>query len=148
MKQENEKVYRAGMIPYYIDEQGQVVMMFMKPSDVDYGGDRWQIAKGKVDPTDASAKEAAVREAKEELGLFIGNVLWLEELGNFLGRTTFFICKIKNKDMFGEPHFETKEIKWMTPKEFYEIGRELHKPVVKAAERLIEKIETRQSNQQ
>jgi hypothetical protein len=43
--------------------------------------------------------------------------------------------------MFGDPHHETEETKWMTPEEFYEEGRELHVPVVKAAARLIAKTE-------
>ena len=43
--------------------------------------------------------------------------------------------------MFGDPHFETKEVHWMTLKEFEEKGRDLHVPVVKAAHRRIMKLE-------
>jgi hypothetical protein len=55
-----------------------------------------------------------------------------------MGRTTVFIAEVKDVNMFGEPHFETKETVWLTPSEFNEQGRDLHKPVVKAAVRLIE----------
>ena len=81
------------------------------------------------------------KSINEELGLFKGNIVQLTELGEFMGRTTVFIAKIKDKDMFGEPHFETEETKWLTAEEFQKIGRDLHKPVVKAAVRKIEKLE-------
>ena len=49
--------------------------------------------------------------------------------------------RVKDPDMFGEPHFETKETKWMTPEEFNQVGRGLHRPVIKAAVRAIKKVE-------
>jgi len=133
-----KKIYRAGVIPYII-EDGQLQMMFMKPSKTKYGGSDFQIAKGKYEEGE-TAVEAGMREAKEELGLFGGNVEHLDELGVFMGRTTVFIAAIKDKDMFGEPHFETAKTKWMTPEQFQQEGRGLHKPVVKAATRKIGKI--------
>jgi 8-oxo-dGTP pyrophosphatase MutT (NUDIX family) len=137
MTQESKKlIYRAGVIPYHIDENGTPSMLFMKPSHPDYGGDQFQMAKGKVDPGENS-EQAALREGQEELGLFSGNVEKLHNLGNFLGRTQVYVAEIKNKTMFGDPHFETEETKWMTLPEFLEIGRPLHKPLVKAAHRWI-----------
>ena len=133
-----KKIYRAGVIPYII-EDGQLKMMFMRPSKTKYGGAEFQIAKGKYEEGE-TAVEAGMREAKEELGLFGGNVSDLDELGVFMGRTTIFVAAIKDKDMFGEPHFETEETTWMTPEEFQQHGRGLHKPVVKAAVRKIEKL--------
>jgi 8-oxo-dGTP pyrophosphatase MutT (NUDIX family) len=132
-------IYRAGVIPYIV-EDGEVKMLFMRPSDGKYGGDVFQLAKGKFEEGE-TAEEAGLREASEELGLFSGNVEQLTELGVFMVRTTVFIAKIKDKDHFGEPHFETKEVKWMTAKEFQATGRDLHKPVIKAAVRKIEKLE-------
>lgn len=36
---DREKIYRAGTIPYWIDPAThQVYMMFMKPSNPEYGG--------------------------------------------------------------------------------------------------------------
>lgn len=130
---------RAGLIPYIV-ENNVVKMLFMVPSNAEYGGDVPQIAKGKVDEGE-DTRAAAIREAKEELGLFYGNLLFLEELGTFLGRTTIYVGKIKDKNMFGEPTFETSKTLWLTLEQFLEEGRDLHKPIVKAAYRLITKKE-------
>jgi len=140
MMYEKKVVYRAGVIPYIINGDGVPIMMFMRPSDSEYGGDLFQLAKGKVDDGETSLV-AALREAKEELGLFIGNVIFTEELGVFMGRTTVFLAKVKKKDMFGEPSFETSDVKWMSLDEFMDEGRDLHKPVVQAAMRRICAIE-------
>ena len=40
---------KAGVIPYYFNEQGNLMMMFMTPSNPAYGGNLYQIAKGRVD---------------------------------------------------------------------------------------------------
>jgi len=133
-----KKINRAGLIPY-IKEGDEIKMLFMKPSKAKYGGDVFQIAKGKQEK-DEKIQDTALREAKEELGLFAGNVVDVTKLGEFLGRTTVFVAEIKDKDMFGDPHFETSDTKWMTLDEFLAEGRDLHKPVVKAAYRKIEKL--------
>lgn len=131
-----KKVYRAGVIPYII-ENDQIKMMFMKPSDPTYGGHYYQIAKGKREEGETD-EEAAFREAGEELGLFAGNIVERTELGTFLGRTTVFLAKIKDKQMFGDPCDETGATKWLTPEQFNDQGRDLHKPVVKAAVRKLQ----------
>ena len=135
----DKKVHRAGTIPYII-ENGKIEMMFMQPSDPAYGGSEFQIAKGKIEENE-TAKDAALREAKEEIGLFIGNITLVEEVGLFMGRTTVFIAKVKDKDMFGAPGEETGNVAWLTPDQFMDEGRILHKPVVQAAVRKIKKIE-------
>ena len=134
-------VYRAGLIPYHKDSSGDIRMLFMKPSDPEFGGDTFQIAKGKVEEDDANHQAAALREAKEEIGLFVGNVIITEEVGNFMGRTTVFVSKIRDPNMFGEPSFETGDVAWLTLDEFMDIGRDLHKPVVQACYRTIERME-------
>lgn len=134
-----KKIYRSGVIPYYVDD-GEIHMMFMEPSDPTYGGESFQISKGKIEEGE-DPEEAGVREAKEELGLFTGNVEHITKVGQFMGRTHVFVAKIKETDMFGEPHFETRSTKWMTPDEFDKEGRALHRPVVKAAVRMIKKTE-------
>lgn len=136
-------VYRAGLIPYIV-ENDDILMMFMKPSNVEYGGDKFQIAKGKVEQTDQTHLAAALREAQEEIGLFKGNVIKTEEVGQFMGRTSIYVSKIKQKDMFGEPSFETQTVAWLSLQEFLDIGRDLHKPVVQAAYRKICKMEGRE----
>jgi 8-oxo-dGTP pyrophosphatase MutT (NUDIX family) len=130
------KIYRAGLIPF-IRINNNIEMMFMKPSDSTYGGTKYQIAKGKVEDGE-SFKDAAIREAKEELGFTMLNSIGeVHDLGNFLGRTQFYTVEIKNKDMFGLPHFETQSTKWMTEDQFLKTGRTLHNSIVKAAIRMI-----------
>ena len=134
-----KKVIRSGIMPYYIEEN-EIKILFMKPSNPKYGGDTFQIAKGKHEDGE-SPEEAGLREGNEELGLFSGNIDHIHELGEFLGRTHMFVARINDPDLFGDPHHETGDVKWMTPTEFQAEGRDLHKPVVKAAVRYIEKKE-------
>ena len=131
----NKKIYRAGIIPYHIQEDN-IQMMFMLPSDTTYGGNCFQIAKGKQEEGENN-EETAFREAKEELGLFKGNCTNIHKLGNFLGRTMIYVVEVADPNFFGDPHFETQETKWMSPEEFYSSGRDLHKPIVQAAVRHI-----------
>ena len=134
-----KKVYRAGLIPFYRDQDGNIQMMFMRPSEPKYGGPQFQIAKGKVEDGE-DTETAALREANEELGLFKGNIKNLRKVGEFMGRTTVFIALIDDPNMFGDSTDETEEVKWMTPEEFYEQGRTLHIPVVKSCVRHIKKM--------
>lgn len=139
---EREKIHRAGTIPYWVEPgTNQIYMMFMRPSNPEFGGFFFfQIAKGRIEDGE-DAKTAALREAKEELGLFIGNVSLVEDLGLFMGRTTIYVAKIKSRDMFGEPSFETADTTWMTVEQFDQLGRDLHRPVVRAAYRKIALLE-------
>lgn len=124
-----EKIYRAGIIPFYVDNS-ETYMLFMKPSDAKYGGDFFQIAKGKREDDESDA-QAALREGFEELGLIKDNIEELIDGGSFLGRTRVFLARIKNKDNFAQYHFETSETRWLTVKEFEEIGRHIHVPIIK-----------------
>lgn len=150
-------IHRAGTIPYIVEDE-QIRMLFMKPACAEFGGSlvetihpdgtttsefvaKWQIAKGKIEETDESTKSAALREAKEEVGLFIGNVILTEEVGVFMGRTTIFVVKVKDRDMFGSPGYETEDVAWLTEEEFITEGRTLHIPVVQASLRTIKKLE-------
>lgn len=133
----SKKIYRAGIIPYYQDGDN-IKMMFMIPAEKKFSGKEPQIAKGKMEDGE-SELETALREGKEELGLYKGNLEDIYELGKFLGRTTIFVARVKDVDMFGDPHFETESTKWMSPEEFQKSGRNLHKPIIKAAVRYIEK---------
>jgi len=132
-------LYRAGMIPYLI-EDGEVLMMFMKPSETLYGGDQFQLCKGVVEDGEDN-RTAALREGAEELGLRQENTLSVTELGNFLGRTTVYVAKVKNKEEFDTPHYETDEVIWLTCDQFMKVGRDLHKDIVQLAEQVIRKEE-------
>lgn len=72
------------------------------------------------------------------MGLFSGNIIATHSLGTFLGRTHIYLAEVNDVDMFGDPDDETKETAWMTPEEFQDTGRQIHKPVVKAAARVIQ----------
>jgi 8-oxo-dGTP pyrophosphatase MutT (NUDIX family) len=126
---------RGGVIPYYIQD-GEIRMLFMVPSDPKYGGPAWQIAKGKIDPEDASVEEGAFREAQEELGLFLPNVIERHDLGVF-GKIHMFLAHIKDPNLFGAHDDETGAVRWMNPSEFQAEGRDWQRPIVKAAVRLI-----------
>lgn len=137
-----KKIERSGVIPYYIDDDGDIKMLMMKPANAAYGGTTYQVAKGKHDDGE-DPLDAGMREAREEIGLFKGNVEHIHNLGVFLGRTHIFVAKIKDPDMFGDPSTpdEVAETKWLTPEQFKEEGRDLHKPIIKAAVRYIKKAE-------
>lgn len=135
-------VYRAGMLPYHVQPNGNIRMLFMKPADTEFAGDYYQLAKGRVEEGEEH-RAAALREAKEEVGLFVGNTLLIEEVGVFMGRTTVYVAKIKDPTMFGEPDFETESTKWMSLEEFLVDGRPLHKPVVEACHRFITELENK-----
>lgn len=133
------KAPRAGFLPYYV-EDGKLYVMFMKPSDSNFGGDCFQIAKGKVDPGE-TAEDAAKREASEEIGLKIANLDTMKYFGTFLGYTELYYGRVIDKDDFGPHDYETGETKWMDVEEFSKVGRSLHIPIVKALAREVSKYE-------
>lgn len=134
-----KKINRGGVIPYQIDDEGNIKMLFMRPSDPAYGGSEWQIAKGKIELDDDDIEAGAFREAEEELGLFTPNTTNRKKIGMFLGRTTIYIAKVidPSPSKFGDFTEETAGTRWMTPEEFKAEGRDLHKAIVKAAVRAI-----------
>lgn len=124
------KTQKAGIVPFYfVDEEPH--MMFMQPSNKNYGGGKFQIAKGHIDEGE-NPLEAALRECNEELGLVDSNIMWLEKCGEFFGNHHIYVALLKTNspqkfDPFTE---ETKEVAWMSESSFLEVGREKHKPVV------------------
>lgn len=129
-----KKIWRAGLIPYFLNDEGKVEMMFMIPSDQTYGGSSPQIAKGRIEDGE-DPQETAIREAKEELGLITANIIGdVEYLGVHLGRTHMYTCRIKSKDLFGVFSFETDDVVWMSEDEFRQTGRDIHRDVVHLVE--------------
>ena len=116
-----KKLFRGGVIPFYIKD-GKVMMLFMRPNNPKHGGDRFQIAKGKIEPGE-DIEAGAFREASEELGLFSSNIEDKFKIGEFLGRTTVYAAEIKDLNMFGDTTDETAETKWMTIGQFTRKGR-------------------------
>jgi 8-oxo-dGTP pyrophosphatase MutT (NUDIX family) len=135
---------KAGFIPYITESDGPV-FMFMTPSDPKYGGLNPGIAKGHVDPGE-NIKEAAIREAEEELGLKTSNLKQdtakLAWKGELTGLTetyimTIYMGEVKDKKDFNKPHFETKETSWLSEEEFMKIGAERQKDIVRTVARLL-----------
>jgi len=135
-----EKVYRAGLIPVYINPNNieQSIMMFMIPSDQKYGGCSPQIAKGQIENGE-QPDEAALREAHEELGLNEPNIYQLIDCGMWLGRTHMFVALVYSADIekFDTPHYETQSTMWLTIDQFKSQGRDIHIPVVEQLFNLI-----------
>lgn len=129
----SEKVYRAGLIPLYVNTNNinESKMMFMVPSDSRYGGSDPQIAKGQLEG-DEHPQEAALREAHEELGLRSEHIIQVFDCGLWLGRTYLYVAVVNSMkpEDYDIPHFETESVHWLTIKEFDEKGRDIHKPVV------------------
>lgn len=135
----SETKVRAGLIPYYNDN-GQIKMLFFIPSDPAYGGDQPQIAKGRVDRGE-DVQQAALREASEELGLKLSNVINTQLVTKDLlsGMTAnnyefhLFASEVHNMndfDMYGD---ETLETKWLTIEEFKTQGRDTQLALVQKA---------------
>lgn len=126
-------IYRAGLIPLFInpDNIEDSKMMFMIPSNDRFGGDNPQMAKGQIE-SDESPKEAAIREAQEELGLRLSSIIDVVDCGTWLGRTSVFVAIVNTDDPndYDKPHFETRETMWLTRDQFNEVGRDIHVPVI------------------
>lgn len=128
---------KAGLIPYII-KNGIIEMAFMISSDPFYGGPDPMISKGCLDPGE-TIFDCAFREAEEELGLVIRNVksdirLLYQESTVGTDDTYIFCvyaCEVRNKIDFVKPHFETKEVVWLTVDEFETVGRRSHQPIVR-----------------
>ena len=129
------KIYRAGIIPA-IKIENVWHYLFMRPSDPKYGGDFFQIAKGRVDDTDSDFLHTAIREGQEELGLVPSNIRKIYYLGEFFGRTHLYVANVHSRDNFDSYTNETDAVAWMTSTQFMEEGRELHKPVISTLDEL------------
>lgn len=130
---------KAGCIPYVMIN-GKPSMAFMISSDADYGGPDPMIAKGHIDDGE-DAKTAGIREAEEELGLKKSNIIdstlilgWQGKLKGQINDYEFavFTCEVKDKNDFNTPHYETKEVVWLTKEEFDKVGRHSQRHIVSA----------------
>lgn len=135
----SETKVRAGLIPYFNDN-GVIKMLFFIPSDPAYGGDQPQIAKGRVDRGE-DIQTAALREASEELGLKLSNVINTKLITKDLlsGMTAnnyefhLFASEVKSMEDFTDYGYETMETKWLTMEEFKIQGRETQIDLVQKA---------------
>lgn len=144
---DKQKIFRAGIIPYIVNENNEIEMLFMKPAHTNFGAEldpitnqltmKYQLAKGRIEQNE-DAREAAIREGCEETGLKVENISQVVHIGNFLGRTELFVAKCLSKTDFGEPDYETESTKWLTLTEFETEGRQLHQDLVHKAHQIIE----------
>ena len=131
---------KAGFIPYFINpENNEIEFLFMVSSDPLFGGSDPAIAKGKIDKGE-SERDAALREAEEELGWKKENLIshsvkpgWVGEMTGLDAHYTMsvFIGEVKSKSNFNSPDDEVSETKWMTLEQFEKDGRKIHRPVVR-----------------
>lgn len=132
----NFEIKKAGIIPYYRDNKGQLRMLFVIPSDPAYGGDKFQIAKGHIDGQETPL-QAAIREGMEECGLKQNNIkgVKLGWNGMILGYTessemSVFVAEVKDPVDFVKFGYEVSKTKWLTPEEFASSGRASQKQIV------------------
>lgn len=133
-----KEVKKAGFMPYFVLPSGEKEFLFMIPSDPNYGGTRVNIAKGHIDAGE-SARDAALREAAEELGLKKKNLressIALAWEGRVKGSAesyhmSVFAGEVRSKTDFNQPHYETGELLWLTAEQFSETGRSVQKSIV------------------
>ena len=128
---------RAGIIPYII-ESGEVKMLFFIPSDPAYGGDKFQIAKGRVDQGE-EVEKTAIREAEEELGLKKENIKSVTLVGkevisgmdNYKYDFYLYVTEVYNREDFDDFGYETGEIGWLTMDEYEKQGRKSQLGIVR-----------------
>jgi len=124
------KTKKAGVIPWSVDDEGVVRMMFMKSVKSPEKG--WQIAKGNI-AKDELTEDAAFREGNEELGLFKPNCTDIDSLGSF-GTIHLYTTLVEDLNQFGDP--DTEEVvatAWLTDDEFQNSGRSSQTHIVDAA---------------
>jgi len=106
---------KSGMIPYYYDN-GKLKVLLMKPSDPSFGGTKFQLAKGGIEPS-YSPINNALKEAQEEVGLVLSNVKQVEPINIFKYKQYdlhVFACEIFDPNNFSNTDFETGNTKWFT----------------------------------
>jgi 8-oxo-dGTP pyrophosphatase MutT (NUDIX family) len=146
---------RAGVVPFYVGDDDQIHMMFMRPSNPKFGGHEFQVAKGVVEE-DEEYYEAALREGFEELGLQRSNIHAgrIYQLpgddtnpgsGCYLYTIKIYAVGVKSMDdaEFAPFSHETGATTWMTLKEYQATGRELMSPIVEDVVALVENINLR-----
>ena len=125
----DHKAPRAGVYPFYIDEDGAAQVYLMIPSKEKYGGKLPQMGKGGIEEGE-TAEAAAMREGHEELGLLASNVKNIYELADQRVPTsrggyqlTVFVAEVFDPNDF-EPHgYEAKWSGWVELDEAIKMSR-------------------------
>jgi 8-oxo-dGTP pyrophosphatase MutT (NUDIX family) len=80
----------AVLVPLYRDRAGALRLVLLRRTEGGTHGGQIALPGGKLDPADASPRDAALREAHEEIGLPPASVQILAELPILETRTTGF----------------------------------------------------------
>jgi 8-oxo-dGTP pyrophosphatase MutT (NUDIX family) len=107
---------KAGMIPFYIDNDKLKIMLVI-PSDPAYGGSNYQISKGRQDGNEKPI-ETAKREAKEEMGIKkLSDVFQVSKtiLTGMTRSYNFFLFagKMNDPNDLGKVDFEISHRDWL-----------------------------------
>jgi len=73
-----EKKERQDVASVFIIDDKERVLIILRSADSDKNPNVWEVPGGHVDPEDKSYLDAAVREAREEVGLVVSNLRELE----------------------------------------------------------------------
>lgn len=139
-----EKMARAGLIPFMLNEDGVPAFLMMVSSDPKFGGPRPMISKGKIEIGE-SKLQGAIREAEEELGFkrrnARGEYLPIADERVRLHSGSYdlavFGVEIMDKYDFGMWCDETEYTTWLTLDQFKQQGRKDHVKYVEILERLV-----------
>ena len=136
---------KAGFIPYFKDNKGVIRMLFVKSSNPAYGGDKFMIAKGQMEPNE-NPRDAALREGKEECGLKPDNLkpesirlAWQGKISGLVDTASMsiYIGEVIDPINFSATDFEVSETKWMTLEQFQSSGRGSHRQIVEICAKAI-----------
>jgi 8-oxo-dGTP pyrophosphatase MutT (NUDIX family) len=127
---------RAGLLPCYIDKAGEIWFCLMIPSDPEYGGVSPQISKGHIDEGEIS-EDAAIREAKEELGYIHSSKYKINPVYKANGIDWFYVL-VDNKKL-GKHHYETGKVLWLNSSEVFKQIRHWQKPILASVYHAVKK---------
>lgn len=133
------RMNKAGLIPYYFDEDAQAFKyLMMVSSNAKFGGSKPMISKGGQDPVNEHGEQetivdCAIREAVEELGLVEENLFekfYLMSKSYDTYDLYVFAGEVKDPLNFTKPCYETSHTIWMTSAEFAAKGRKDHQEFI------------------
>jgi len=91
------KKNRAGILPYFIKDDGTVLVYLGIPNNPKFGGYEPQLLKGCIDEGE-SKWDAALREAFEEGGLYADNIIdTFKLMSDRKTRLTIYACRIEDR---------------------------------------------------